>query len=409
MGRPRTPLGAHGAITSRRTDAGAWEARTRVRDADGRLRAVTRRGATRSKAEVALLEAIQQRTGDAAGRLSRSSTLKTIGERWLTDRRLDVTAGDLTHGSYDRYEHALTRHIIPALGSLCVGDITPSRVATYYKTTEHNQKLIRTVLNQVLAYAHLEGAIAINPALGIRTRSNRDRSPKPALSLDDVLDVLAALDLWEAQHSGRDSQNARRSLPLRDIFELLMGTGCRISEALALTWGDVDLTTGHLQVGPILEIRRAADGGLTRKETPKTYAGARQVALTPEVLATLHRRRDQANDGTTETPIFPSSTGGFLSPTNVRTAWRDARSMYADRTGRDLKWIGPHSFRRTLGTHLVDEIGAEQASKLLGHASTQTTLTHYWDRRAGTVTASDAQHRLSTLWASGGGGGPPSA
>lgn len=401
MGRPRTPLGAHGSITSRRTNAGTWEARTRVRDADGRTRAVTRRATTRSKAEVALLEAIQDRVGAEAGRLTRSSSLEVVGQRWLAERRLDVMSGGLTHGSYDRYEHALVKHINPTLGMLSVGEITPGRIAAYLKATTRNFKLIRTVLSQVLGFAYIEGAIATNPALGIRTRHGRDRSPKPAMSLEDLLDVVAALDLWEAEPSTRESQRARRSIPLRNIFELLMGTGCRISEALALTWIDANLTTGQLQIGPTLEIRRAADGGLTRKPTPKSYAGARQVAVPPEVLAMLQRRRDTAGNVPAGTPIFASTSGGFISPTNVRTAWRDARAAYTESTGRNLDWIGPHSFRRTLGTHLVEDVGVEQASKILGHANTATTLAHYWDRRAGIVTATDTQRRLSTAWTNG--------
>ena len=201
----------------------------------------------------------------------------------------------------------------------------------------------------------------------------------------------------------RQSRNAGFSSCLSRFLNLNVArhTGLRISEALALTWLDADLTTGQLQIGPTLEIRRAADGGLTRKPTPKSYAGARQVAVPPEVLAMLKRRRDAVGIIAAGAPIFASTSGGFISPTNVRTAWRDARTAYAESTGRNLDWIGPHSFRRTLGTHLVEDLGVEQASKVLGHANTATTLAHYWDRRAGVVTATDTQRRLSAAWTKG--------
>ena len=50
IGRPRTPIGTWGAINTRRTTAGTWEARTRYRDADGRLRLVSARGRTAAAA-----------------------------------------------------------------------------------------------------------------------------------------------------------------------------------------------------------------------------------------------------------------------------------------------------------------------------------------------------------------------
>lgn len=52
-GRPRTPVGTHGAINTRR-DGGRVVAETRVRDLDGRLRQVRASGPTAASARTRL-------------------------------------------------------------------------------------------------------------------------------------------------------------------------------------------------------------------------------------------------------------------------------------------------------------------------------------------------------------------
>lgn len=58
-GRPRTPIGTHGAINSRR-EGGRVVAETRVRDLDGRLRQVRASGPTAAAARARLLERIRE-------------------------------------------------------------------------------------------------------------------------------------------------------------------------------------------------------------------------------------------------------------------------------------------------------------------------------------------------------------
>ena len=95
---------------------------------------------------------------------------------------------------------------------------------------------------------------------------------------------------------------APRSSDLHDVALLLLGTGMRIGEALALRWTDFDLMadTPCVRVGATLvEPRRdAASGqvfvpGLHRQPMTKTGA-ARTIALPRTVVEMLNRRRAAA-------------------------------------------------------------------------------------------------------------------
>jgi hypothetical protein len=59
-GRPRTPIGTHGAVNTRR-EGGRVVAETRVRDLDGRLRQVRATGPTAAAARARLMERIRER------------------------------------------------------------------------------------------------------------------------------------------------------------------------------------------------------------------------------------------------------------------------------------------------------------------------------------------------------------
>src|SRR6478736_1722421 len=69
-GKPRTDIGAFGVIRTTVLPSGAFQAMTRFRDGDGRLRRVTATAGTRARAEAALRKKLVERdrivdTGEA--------------------------------------------------------------------------------------------------------------------------------------------------------------------------------------------------------------------------------------------------------------------------------------------------------------------------------------------------------
>lgn len=87
-GRPRTPIGTHGAINTRR-ESGRVVAETRVRDLDGRLRQVRASGPTAAAARTRLMERIRERPSlPSSGVLRPTSSFADLADLWLADLEL---------------------------------------------------------------------------------------------------------------------------------------------------------------------------------------------------------------------------------------------------------------------------------------------------------------------------------
>ncbi|TDD48995.1 site-specific integrase [Saccharopolyspora elongata] len=213
---------------------------------------------------------------------------------------------------------------------------------------------------------------------------------------------------------------------LPDLVRFLLGTGCRIGEAVAVRWKDVNLTDKPVVVdgteippcsvwinGNIVNVKGK---GLVR-HGGKTENAVRMVAL-PEFVVTMLTVRwlivwsaaqaerlrvdprgtlDQADrqehpaggaEGTVqvergqafmanrlEESVFPSRTLGWRNPNNVRRGWRVIREVIG------LEWVTPHVFRRTAATLLDDaKLTARQIADVLGHSRPSTTQDHYLGR-----------------------------
>ena len=191
----------------------------------------------------------------------------------------------------------------------------------------------------------------------------------------------------------------RRTPDLHDVVLLLLGTGMRIGEALALEWTDLDLDADIPCVrvaATMVEPRRdAATGqvfvaGLHRQ--PMTKTGA---ARTHCVAA---RRRGDVEPAsswdcwrsTDRQPVFAHAGGGWLWPNNVRTK---LRGVVAD---TPLAGVSPHTLRRTVGTLVAHSAGLDAARDVLGHRDPSVTARHYV---ADTGRVIDVRHTLDPIFA----------
>src|SRR5262249_27143462 len=121
---------------------------------------------------------------------------------------------------------------------------------------------------------------------------------------------------------------ALRGKPLYMIALLLLTTGLRRGEALALPWNNVDLDVGTLRVTQAFE--QTKRGGLRLKE-PKTKHGRRTVTLPPSTVAELriHKKAQQelrlsCGIGGKAELVFDHYDGSPLSPDVITHQWHAA-------------------------------------------------------------------------------------
>jgi integrase/recombinase XerD len=170
-----------------------------------------------------------------------------------------------------------------------------------------------------------------------------------ALSEDEVASLLAAVVGEEA--------TARRD---RALLEVLYGTGARISEAVGLSLGDVDLESGLLRVfGKGAKERVVPLGRHASRALDGWLAPSGRGALAPGQWA----RRGDAE------AVFLNRRGGRLTR---QGAWLVVK-RYGDAVGLGDR-LTPHVLRHSCATHMLDH-GADirVVQELLGHASISTT------------------------------------
>lgn len=193
------------------------------------------------------------------------------------------------------------------------------------------------------AFLLRRGLVAADPAATLGTPRAERRLPR-VLRADQVLALLQAPDA-STPVGQRD----------RALLELLYASGARISEALGLDVGDVDLSRGTLRL-------------LGKGDKPRLAPLAAPAAAS--MAAYLAEGRAALLDGVAaqQTAVFVNQRGRRLSPRDARTAVQRAATLAG------VGPVSPHTLRHSYATHLL-EGGADLRSvqELLGHVALQTT------------------------------------
>lgn len=294
-------------------------------------------------------------------RLRTRDYLKT----WLQERK---TLGSLRPSTADRYDYSIRLHIAPCIGHLPIIRLAgPAIQAMYVKLLERglSPSTVRraaTLLHTAMRDALQRGLVRQNP-VDQTTPPRNPRFEPTILTLEQVAVYMA---------------DTRDNAPpaLAALYAVIVGTGMRLGEALALGERDVDLDHGTLQVNRTL----LRPGGHPEFGPPKSERGRRSITLPDEALAALRaavlwRKEQRLRLGPrwSETGLVCcSTTGTALNRHNVR---RD----HLDRLKRlELPRMRVHDLRHLHATHLAASgVDYRTIADRLGHASPSFTLGTY--------------------------------
>jgi integrase len=387
-GRPRTPIGTHGAINTRR-EGGRVVAETRVRDLDGRLRQVRASGPTAAAARTRLLERIRERPSlPSAGVLRPTSSFGDLAELWLADLELRDLAGN----TKENYRTCLRLHVRPAFEHYTLAEVTTGRVewflAKQAQVSASQAKQTRTLLNMLFGYALRHDALARNPVEGT-SQLRRAKATPQALTLEQITAIRKAAAQWRTEPG---LPGPKPDGQVRDIIEILLGTAMRTGEVLALRPCDIEELPSGMVASVHGTIVQRKGSGAERQNRPKTDASIRRIPV-PDFAATVLRRRMAGLAGADPTrTIFANRSGGPLSAYNVRRTFREFLQI-ADLggSGISLRW-----YRQTGATVIARGIWTDASAAFLGHASTVITEGHYIepDRSVDTTPAEHLERSL---------------
>jgi integrase/recombinase XerC len=191
-----------------------------------------------------------------------------------------------------------------------------------------------------------EGRLAKNPFVGVPL-------PKMEKALPKFLTEAQMLRLLSGPEKLQANETIAAFTAMRDrlVLEVLYGGGLRVSEAVALSYGDVDFGTGSARVL-----------GKGRKE--------RICPLGDAAMAVMRKFRDtHAKDTARDAPVLVTDRGRRMTPGEVQKLVKKYLAL------AELPMdITPHKLRHSYATHLLNA-GADLRSvqELLGHASLTTT------------------------------------
>jgi integrase len=215
------------------------------------------------------------------------------------------------------------------------------------------------LLHKAFGDAVRHGVIVTNP-VAYTERPRVERRPKRALEDSELEKLLDAAD----------------RVSLYTPLFVILSTGLRRGELLALKWRNIDLDHAVLFVTETVEETKA---GLRVKHV-KTSAGRRRVELpksTVDVLRThqVQQRKNALPIGekwSVDRLLFPGADGGLQRPRN----FTKAISGFAKRLG--IEGFSPHAGRHEHLTRLLrDGIHPKVAQLRAGHSSVQVPLDVY--------------------------------
>lgn len=393
MARPRLKPGEHGSVSYSVLDDGRVRARARLRLMDGSDAQVSRVGRTRDAARSAVQSAIAERLGAAQGsaELRPTSKVGLACRQWITEMRRRSLWPDppIRPQSVDEYERVLGNHVVPGLGSLRLHELTPPLCQAWVdemvaKGKTGRYSMIATisqaasVFRKVLDRAVVHDAIKDNPMRKVELPRRSTPVPRAMTPLE-VYRLRKAVRDWEASRRGRPGPAPTGNL--RAAVDVMLGTGLRIGEVLALRWGDVDLAAEKPTLtvsGTLVDIKGR---GTVRQEVPKSRAGERTIILPPFTVEALTAIRPA--DAAKERPVFVARP--FRSPSaelrpqtthNLRTSLRSALQL-AGMEGT----VHPHLLRATVATFVARRMTIADAAALLGHkVDAGVTVRYYIER-----------------------------
>ena len=271
--------------------------------------------------------------------------------------------GKIRPSSYERYQFCLQLLCKDELAHMDIRAIRLEHVQEYVNRLEDMSastiKKQKLLLSQVLEHAMLTEVIQRNPVQGVQmppmTHNTKVVYP---YEKDEQEKLVAAFT---------EEKNGRLRLRYGWGCVLILETGLRAGEALALEWGDIDEEKRTLKVTKNM-VR--VDGKNLVQRTTKTESGKRTIPLNSRAMEAVQHLKAQQVAGCPY--VFATQTGKHVSYRNLLATMEKA----CEAAGVEHR--GLHALRHSFASNLYARgVEVKIISKLLGHASVEITYNRY--------------------------------
>jgi integrase len=315
--------------------------------------------------------AIQEVHAILAGAPSKAkgATLNDLAADWLTHLEARVDHRDVrkrySRRTVDLYRQRLDSHVLPLLGHRAVTTLTPHDAGRFADSMRSLSGSTVTgtlnILGGLLRYAR-----KADPSVPNIVR-DLDRDDRPGAARETEPRYLTSDELDRLLYA--------MSSTFRPVAATCAFASLRVSEALGLTWSDIDFEAGTLRV----ERQLSPDG---KRVALKSAASARTVPLLPRLANELKalRTREAAKGFARVKPdslAFVTSRG---KPQSRRNALRAVHAA-GDAAGLNPEGrqpVGLHDLRHSFAAvALAHGLSIAEVAGLMGHANARVTSQMY--------------------------------
>lgn len=291
--------------------------------------------------------------------MNHSISLAAYIDDWMdTYKRMTVK-----QSTFDRLQTSVKALEGHSIALMSIGDITAMHIQKYVNELAECGYALTTIKKQMrIVTAPLKQAAALhiipaNPAVGIvlPSRSNVKKDYKAAESYtpEEQAALKSVLDT-----------NKRRAYA---VIALILETGLRAGEALALRWKDIQIERKRLFVRATV-VRLANKKQSFVQDSTKSESSRRTIPLTPRAIEVLERLYERRRCEW----VFEDGCGDRLSYEALR--YQTQRACEA----AGIAFRGEHVFRHTFATNCYYKgMDVKILSRLLGHADVNITYNVY--------------------------------
>lgn len=277
--------------------------------------------------------------------------------------------------SQQSMEGIVRLHILPVFGDYKLDKLTTPIIQQQVnkwadkankgeKGAYANYSFLNNINRRILQYGVTMQAIQHNPARDViipRKQQNKKHKVKffSNQELKQFLEYLDNLDL-----------SSYENLFDYVLYKTLLASGCRIGEALALEWSDIDLKKGIISISKTLNRYQETN-------TPKSKAGLREIDIDKDTVSLLkqYKKRQQVQSwqlGRSEGIVFTPFTTKYAYACLLR------KRLQGHFKNAGVPDISFHGFRHTHATiMLYAGIESKDLQYRLGHSNISMTLNTY--------------------------------
>ena len=293
----------------------------------------------------------------------------TLNDRW---GNYILSRPELRKSTKTLYTYLYDHFVRDEIGNVQIASINYSLIKRFFNRLLNDLDLkmttvdnINTVLHPVFTVAVRDGLIRANPMNGIMGELKKSyawvRPKRHSLTEEQQMIFTQAI--------GKS--------PMKPLFILMLGTGCRVGEALGLRWQDVLWDEGVISINHILQYGMIEGKAKFSVSPPKTASGVRMIPMMMSVREALREEyKRQQRDGFCKSVvdgysgfIFCNKNGRVLMPQNVN---REINKIVKE---CGIPRFSSHQLRHTFCTRICqNETDLKLIQEVMGHSDISITM-----------------------------------